>query len=221
MPTEQCHREETTMIELYSWATGNGRRASIMLEESGLPYTVRPMELSTKVQKEPWYMKLNPNGRIPAIVDRDGPEPVAVFESGAILLYLAEKSGRLLPPSGAARAETLKWLFFGTSNVSPMAMQVHWLQRLKDGGKPHANLDVYRDEVARLYGIMDRRLNEASYLAGDYSIADVAAYPWVYRHDMQGIDMKALPALADWFARVASRPQVKKGMNIPPRKDGL
>jgi glutathione S-transferase len=214
------------MIELYSWATGNGRRASIVLEESGLPYTVRPMELHTKVQKEPWYVALNPNGRIPAIVDRgegdrDGAEPVVVFESGAILVYVAEKSGRLLPTSGAKRAETLKWLFFGTSNVSPMAMQVHWLQRLKDDGKPHANLEVYRDEVERLYGILDRRLAQAPYLAGGYSIADIASYTWVHHHDLQGIDLMTLPHLADWFARVGSRPAVQKGMNTPPRTDGM
>jgi GSH-dependent disulfide-bond oxidoreductase len=209
------------MIELYSWATGNGRRASIMLEESGLPYTVHPMDLSTKVQKEPWYVAISPYGRIPAIVDRDPPEPVTLFESGAILIHLAEKSGKLLPPSGASRAETLKWLFFQTSNVGPMAMQVHWLARCRDNGEPHANLDVYRDEVRLLYGIMERRLAGAPYLAGEYSVADVAAYPWVFRHPMQDIDLAPFPALADWFARVGARPAVKRGMNIPPRKDGL
>ena len=214
------------MIELYSWATGNGRRASIMLEESGLAYTVRPMELQTKVQKEPWYLKINPYGRIPAIVDRgegdkDFAEPVVVFESGAILIYLAEKSGRLLPTAAPARAETLKWLFFQTSDVGPMAMQVHWLGRLKEAGKPHHTLDVYRDEVMTLYGIMDRRLGEAPYLAGDYSIADVAAYPWVFRHDMQEIDLATFTNLSAWFDRVAARPAVQRGMNIPARKDGL
>jgi GST-like protein len=209
------------MIDLYSWATGNGRRASIMLEESGLPYTVHPMELSTKVQKEPWFIKLNPYGRIPVIIDREPAEPVVLFESGAILIYLAEKSGRLLPSSGAARAETLKWLFFQTSDVGPMAMQVHWLARLRDNGEPHANLDVYRNEVTILYGIMDRRLGEAPYLAGDYSIADVAAYPWVFRHGMQGIDLASFPALADWLVQVAARPAVQRGMNIPPRGDGM
>lgn len=209
------------MLELYSWATGNGRRASIVLEESGLPYEVHPMELATKVQKEPWYVKLNPNGRIPTLLDHDGPEPIVVFESGAILLYAAEKSGKLLPKSGAARAETLKWLFFGTSNVSPMAMQVHWLQRLKDRGEPHHNLEAYRDEVTRLYGILDRRLAEAPYLADEYSIADIASFTWVHRHDLQGIDLAAFPKLANWFARVGARPQVKKGMNTPPRKDGM
>jgi GSH-dependent disulfide-bond oxidoreductase len=209
------------MIELYSWATGNGRRASIALEESGLPYTVHAMELSTKVQKEPWFIALNPYGRIPVIIDRDFAEPVVLFESGAILIHVAEKSGKLLPPSGAARAETLKWLFFGTSDISPMAMQVHWLMRLRDAGKPHPNLDVYRDEMKTLYGIMDRRLAEAPFLAGEYSIADIAAYPWVFRHDMQEIDLAPLANLSAWMARVASRPAVQRGMGISPRKDGM
>jgi glutathione S-transferase len=209
------------MIELYSWATGNGRRASIVLEESGLPYTVHTMELATKIQKEPWFIKLNPYGRIPVIVDRDFAEPVVLFESGAILIHVAEKAGKLLPSSGAARAETLKWLFFATSDISPMAMQVHWLQRLKDSGKPHDNLDVYRDEVKTLYSIMDRRLAETEYLAGDYSIADIAVYPWVHRHDMQEIDMTAFVNLSAWMKRVSARPAVQRGMNIPPRKDGM
>ena len=209
------------MIELYSWATGNGRRASIVLEESSLPYTVHPIELSTKMQKEPWFIKLNPHGRIPVIVDRDFVEPVVLFESGAILIHVAEKAGKLLPSSGSARAATLKWLFFSTSNISPMVMQVHWLVRLRDGGKPHPNLDVYRNEVLALYGILDRQLREGDYLAGDFSIADIAAYPWVYRHDMQDIDISAFPYLSDWLHRVGTRPAVQRGMMIPPRKDGL
>lgn len=209
------------MIDLYSWATGNGRRASIMLEESGLPYEVHPVELAKRVHKEAWFLALNPYGRIPVIVDRDHQEPIVLFESGAILLYLAEKSGRLLPHSPAARGEALKWLFFGTSSVGPTAMQVHWLARLKDAGKPHENLDIYRDELLLLYRIMDRRLREAPFLAGNYSIADIAAYPWLFRHAMQGIDMATLPRVASWMDRVAARPAVQKGMNIPPRTDGL
>ena len=209
------------MIELYSWATGNGRRASIMLEESGLPYEVHPIELSTKAQKQPWFLALNPYGRIPVIVDRDTTPPVVLFESGAILIHLAEKSGRLLPQAGAARAEVLKWLFFGTSSVSPMAMQVHWLIRCRDKGEAFANLEVYRSELATLYGIADRRLTQAPYLAGDYSIADIAAYPWVFRHRFQEIDMARFPALTAWLDRVAARPAVQRGMNIPPRGDGM
>lgn len=207
------------MIELYSWATGNGRRASIMLEESGLAYELHPMELGAKKQKEPWFLALNPYGRIPVIVDRD--PPVVLFESGAILVYLAEKSGRLLPTHPAARAEALKWLFFGTSSIGPTAMQVHWLVRRRDKGEPHTNLEIYRAELDTLYAIADRRLAEAPYLAGDYSVADIAAYPWIYRAGMQGIDLARFPALGAWMARVAARPAVQRGMNIPPRSDGM
>jgi GST-like protein len=214
------------MIELYSWATGNGRRASIALEETGLPYTAHAMELSTQVQKSDWFLAINPDGRIPAIVDRDGPDgqPVTVSESGAILVYLAEKAGKLLPRSGVARAETLKWLFVQTSDVSPMAMQVHWLGRARDSGLPavDAYFGIYMDEVKRLYGLMDRRLADAEYLGGDdYSIADIAAYPWVFRHPQQKISLDGMPHLTRWFKTVGARPAVQRGMQIPPRKDGL
>jgi GST-like protein len=214
------------MIELYSWATGNGRRASIALEETGLPYTVHPMELSTKVQKADWFLKINPDGRIPVIVDKDGGDgqPVTVSESGAILVYLAEKAGKFLPRSGAARAETLKWLFVQTSDVSPMAMQVHWLGNARDGGLPavDAYFGIYMDEVKRLYTLMDRRLADAEYLAGaEYSIADMAAYPWVFRHPQQKISLEGMPHLTRWFESVGARAAVQRGMQIPPRKDGL
>lgn len=216
------------MITLYSWATGNGRRASIMLEECGLPYELHAMELSTKVQKSDWYLKINPDGRIPAITDDDAGDgkPVTISESGAILMYLAEKSGKFMPRAGAARAEALKWLFIQTSNLSPMAMQVHWFGRAQEEGSgklPHAEtyFGIYGDEVRRLYGLMDRRLAQAEYLAGDYSIADMAAYPWVFRHPQQGISIDGLPHLSRWFAAVGARPAVKRGMQIPPRTDGL
>ena len=216
------------MITLYSWATGNGRRASIMLEECGLPYEVKPLELSTKIQKSEWYLKINPDGRIPAITDSDAGDgkPVTLSESGAILLYLAEKSGKFMPRSGAARGEALKWLFIQTSDVSPMCMQVHWLGRSQEEAKTKLpNVDVYfkvyQDEVKRLYGMMDKRLAEVDYLAGDYSIADMAAYPWVFRHPMQNISLDDMPNLRRWFNQVGARPAVQRGMQIPPRKDGM
>lgn len=217
------------MITLYSWATGNGRRASIMLEESGLPYEVKSMELATKVQKSDWYLKINPDGRIPAIVDSDAGDgkPVTISESGAILTYLAEKSGKLMPRNGAARAETLKWLFIQTSNLSPMCMQVHWLGRARDEGDPAlpsvgTYFKVYQDEVRRLYGLMDQRLAETEFLGGkEYSVADIAAYPWVFRYPQQDISLKSMPHLSRWFETVGARPAVKRGMQIPPRKDGL
>ena len=216
------------MITLYSWATGNGRRASIMLEECGLPYEVKAMELSTRVQKSEWYIKINPDGRIPAITDSDAGDgkPVTLSESGAILLYLAEKSGKFMPRSGAARGEALKWLFIQTSDVSPMCMQVHWLGRAQEESQTKLpNVDVYfkvyQDEVKRLYRMMDQRLAEAEYLAGDYSLADMAAYPWVFRHPMQNISLDDMPNLRRWFDQVGARPAVQRGMQIPPRKDGL
>jgi GST-like protein len=217
------------MITLYSWATGNGRRASIMLEETGLPYEVHSMELATKVQKKDWYLKINPDGRIPAIVDSDAGDgkPVTISESGAILVYLAEKSGKLMARAGSARAETLKWLFVQTSNVSPMAMQVHWLGRAQEEADIKLpNVDtyyaVYQDEVRRLYELMNRRLAETPFLGGEeYSVADIAAYPWVFRHPQQGIPLTPLPHLSRWFETVGARPAVKRGMQIPPRKDGL
>ena len=209
------------MIELYSWPTGNGRRASIMLEESGLPYTVHPINLSTKVQKQPWYLEIAPHGRIPVIIDDNGGERTVLFESGAILIYLAEKSARLLPAEGHGRAETLKWLFFATSDLSPMAMQVHRLTRLRDSGKQSHSLDEFRDELKNLYRIMDRVLVDRDCLAGEYSIADIAAYPWVYRHQLQQIEIGAFVNLAAWMKRIALRPAVQRGMNIPPRSDGL
>jgi glutathione S-transferase len=209
------------MIKLYSWPTGNGRRASIMLEESGLPYTVHAMDLSTKVQKQPWYIDLAPLGRIPVIVDDDGQDQIVLFESGAILIYLAEKAGRLLPAAAAARAETLKWLFFGTSNLSPLAMQVHRLTRLGTSGRPDHILNSYREDLTSLYDVMDRALADREFLAGDYSIADIAAYPWVYRHKLQEIQITPFANLLAWMTRIGARPAVQRGMNIPPRTDGM
>jgi GST-like protein len=212
------------MITLYAKATSNGRKASIMLEETGLPYEVRPMALERKEQKEAWFLEMNPNGRIPVITDDDGPdgEPVTVFESGAILMYLAEKSGRFLPTDPGVRARTLEWLFFVSSHLTFGAMQVHWLARLRDAGEPHPDLADWQDENARIYGVMDTGLSDGPYLAGaQYTIADIAAYPWIYRWDMQGIDMESFPRLKAWFETVGARDGVIRGLGVPPREDGL
>lgn len=208
------------MIDLYSWATGNGRRASIVLEESGLPYTVHPVNLMTKAQKGSWFSDLSPLQRIPVILDRSDPEPVVLFESGAILIYVAEKSGRLLPSSSAARATTLKWLFFATSDLSPLAMQVHRLVRREDRGAGN-HLEMLREQLGRYYLVLDDALADRDFLSGEYSIADIAAYPWIYRHNLQGIDLSPFPRLSAWMTRVGARPAVRRGMNIPPRSDGL
>jgi len=211
------------MITLYSKATSNGRKASIMLEEAGLDYTVRPMALEKMEQKEDWYLAINPNGRIPCIVDDDGPDggSVTLFESGAILQYLAEKSGKFLPASGAARAETLNWLYFATGHVTHTGLGVHWQIRCRDAGEEHAHLKIWQDENERVYGVLERALSERDYLAGDYSIADIAAYPWIFRWQMQEIDIDSYPGVKAWLARIASRPAVERGMNVPPRDDGL
>ncbi len=212
------------MITLYAKATSNGRKASIMLEETGLDYRVRPMALDRKEQKEPWYLEMNPNGRIPLITDDDGPggEAVTVFESGAILVYLAEKSGALLPKQTVARARAMEWLFFASTHLTFGAMQVHWLARARDQGQPHGDLAEWQDENARIYGVFEQGLNDGPYLAGaGYTIADIAAYPWIYRWDMQGIDFDAYPRLKAWFERVGARDAVIRGLGIPPRDDGL
>jgi len=210
------------MITLYSKATSNGRKASIMLEESGLDYQVHPMALAKKEQKEDWYLAINPNGRVPCITDDglDG-ESVAVFESGAILLYLAEKSGRLLPADPRARIDVLNWLFFASGHVTHAGLGVHWQVRNRDRGEEHAHLDVWQEENNRVYGVLERGLEGRDYLAGDYSIADVAAYPWIYRWDLQEIDLDRYPNVKAWLGRVGGRPAVQRGLQIPPRDDGF
>jgi GST-like protein len=211
------------MITLYSKATSNGRKASIMLEESGLPYAVRPMALDRKEQKEDWYLAINPNGRIPAIVDDDGPggQPVTVFESGAILIYLAEKSGLLLPQEPIGRTEVLKWLFFASGHVTHTGLCVHWQVRQRDAGLEHAHLAQWQAENNRVHGVLERALEGRNYLAGDYSIADIATYPWILRWEMQEIDLSAFPNVAAWLGRVGERPAVQRGLQIPPRDDGM
>ena len=217
------------MIDLYSRATPNGRKIAIALEETGLPYNVHPIDLSAKEQKRPEFLALNPNGRIPVIVDHDaggeddgegGGGSATVFESGAILIYIAEKSGRLLAADGVARVEALKWLFFGSSQVTHTAMQVHYLLRRKEAGEPFDNLTVYSDELDRLYGILDGLLADRPFLAGDeFTIADISNWTWVDRHEAHGISIAAYPRLADWLGRIKDRPATRRGYNIPPRDD--
>lgn len=209
------------MITLYSKATSNGRKASIMLEESGLKYAIRPMALEKKEQKQDWYLKINPNGRVPCIVDDDGPggEEVSVFESGAILQYLAEKCGKFLPVGGVARIEVLNWLYFAAGHVTHTGLCVHWQVRNRDTGEEHAHLNMWQEENNRVYGVINMGLEGRDYLAGDLSIADFAAYPWIYRYEMQEIDLDCYPNVRDWLVRVGERPAVKRGLQIPPRED--
>lgn len=212
------------MIDLYSRATPNGRKAAIALEESGLPYRVHAVDFARREQKSPEFLSLNPNGRIPVIVDRDpagpGEGPVALFESGAILFYIAEKSGRLLPKHPIERIEAIKWLFFASSQLTHTAMQVHWLVRLQADGKPAPHLDDYRVELRRLYGVLDGVLAGRKWLAGsEHSIADIAAWTWIERHATHGMVLESFPALLDWYARLDARPATRKGYDIPPRRD--
>ncbi|MEQ8229698.1 MAG: glutathione binding-like protein [Rhodospirillales bacterium] len=207
------------MIDLYTWATPNGRKASIMLEEVGLEYTTHEVNISKGEQHAPEFLKLSPNNRIPAIVDSDGPDgkPVSVFETGAILVYLAEKTGsELLPSAGRERIATFEWLMWQMGGVGPMFGQAHHFMFNPKEVVPYGQ-KRYHDETKRLYMVMnDRRLNETEYLAGDfYSIADIAVYPWVSRHERHEVDLNEFPNVKRWFDTISAREAVQKGMAVP------
>ncbi len=201
------------MIDLYTSPTPNGWKASIMLEEIGLPYTVKPIRLEMLEQKQAWYLNLNPNGRIPTIVDHDE-GGFAVFESGAILIYLAEKTGELMPQDRKGRSTVIQWLMFQMGGVGPMQGQANVFHRYAPEKIPYA-IDRYQKETKRLYAVLDRRLADHEYLAGDYSIADVATWPWVTLHGWAGVDIEDLPHLRRWIDKVGARPAVVKGRAIP------
>ncbi len=201
------------MIDLYTWTTPNGYKPLILLEELGLEYRVHPINISKGEQYTPEYLRLNPNGRIPAIVDRAGtPDEVVVFESGAILIYLAEKHRQFLPMSGQARASALTWLMFQMGGVGPMFGQLGHFLSAKE--KVEYAINRYRAETERLYGVLDKRLAEVPYLAGEYGIADMATYPWAAAIDRFGIDREKLPNVVRWLDAVAARPAVAKAMAI-------
>ncbi len=201
------------MIDLYTAATPNGWKASIMLEELALPYEVKRIDLGKLEQKEPWFLKINPNGRIPAIVDRDAGD-FAVFESGAILLYLAEKSGQLLPSDARARSVAIQWLMFQMGGVGPMQGQANVFYRYAPEKIQYA-IDRYHNECRRLYEVLDRRLGEVEYLAGDYGIADIATWPWVSIHGWAGVDVEGLDHLQRWIEAIGERPAVVAGRAVP------
>lgn len=204
------------MLDLYTWATPNGRKISIMLEECGLAYNVHPINISKNEQFAPDFLKISPNNKIPALVDSDGPSgrPFSVFESGAILWYLAEKTGKFLPSDPAGRSVTLQWLMFQMGGLGPMLGQAHHFRRFAPEQVPYA-IKRYTDETARLYGVIDKRLGEAEYLAGDYSIADMASYPWISRHEWQGQKLEDHSNLKRWFDAISARPAVQRGMAVP------
>jgi len=204
------------MIDLYTAATPNGKKISIMLEETGLEYKINKINLRESEQKEEWYLKINPNGRIPAIVDRDEND-LAVFESGAILIYLAEKAEMLLPIDKEGRTRVIQWLMFQVAGVGPMQGQANVFYRYTQEKIQYA-IDRYQNEANRLYSVLDKQLQEKEYLSGDYSIADIAHWPWINAHEWAGIDLDKYTNLKRWHKTVGKRPAVKKGENIPPRK---
>jgi GSH-dependent disulfide-bond oxidoreductase len=214
------------MIDLYSYRTSNGRKASIMLEEIGLPYKLHVVDITQGEQDAAEFRALNPNGRIPAIIDHDGPDgmPYGLFESGAILMYLADKTGRLLPPPEqmSARYRVIEWLMFQMGGIGPIFGQAfHFLHQTPDDAPEGAiayGRERYGAEVLRLCRVMEARLGESRFLGGDdYSIADIACFPWVALHGWFGIDMAALPALKRWAETIGARPAVRRGMDVPTR----
>ena len=203
------------MIDLYTAATPNGWKASITLEELDLPYELHAIDLSSGEQKKPWFTAINPNGRIPAIVDRDNGD-FAVFESGAIMLYLAEKTGRLLPKDEKERSRVVQWLMFQMGGVGPMMGQANVFTRYFPEHLPAA-IERYRREGRRLFEVLDSHLADREWLAGDYSIADIANWSWVHTYEWPGIDIGGLDDLKRWMDQIAARPAVQKGVQMPPR----
>lgn len=201
------------MIDLYSAATPNGHKASIALEELALPYTLHVIDLSSNEQKQPWFLKINPNGRIPAIIDRDE-DDFAVFESGAILIYLAEKAGQLLPTDKKGRSRVLQWLMFQMGGIGPMMGQANVFYRYFPE-KIQPAIDRYQGETRRLFRVLDGHLRDHEYLAGDYSIADIANWAWVRTHQWSGVAVDDLPHLKRWIESIAARPAVQRGIERP------
>jgi glutathione S-transferase/GST-like protein len=201
------------MIDLYTAATPNGWKASITLEELELPYDLHVLDLGGGEHKRPWFLKINPNGRIPAIVDRAEGD-FAVFESGAIMVYLAEKTGRLLPSDAKGRSRVLQWLMFQMGGVGPMMGQANVFTRYFPEQIPPV-IERYRREGRRLFEVLDGHLADNEWLAGDYSIADIANWSWVHIHEWPGIPVEGLPHLQRWMAAVAARPAVQKGVKTP------
>lgn len=204
------------MIEVYSWATPNGHKVHIMLEECGLAYRAIPVNIGAGEQFSPAFLAISPNNKIPAIVDPDGPDgqPISLFESGAILLYLAAKTGRLLPEGLRERWEVLQWLMFQVGGVGPMLGQAHHFRIYAPERLPYA-VDRYTNEAKRLYGVLDKRLARSRYIGGaGYSIADIAVFPWLRSWKNQGIDWADYPHLKGWFDEIGARPAVRRGVEV-------
>jgi GST-like protein len=208
------------MIDLYTWTTPNGHKIHIMLEETGLPYTAHGVDIGTGDQFTPEFLKISPNNKIPAMVDRDGPggKPYAVFESGAMLMYLADKTGKFLPKETAARYDVIQWLMFQMGGVGPMLGQAHHFRGYAPEQIPYA-INRYTNEARRLYGVMDRRLAGGDWFAGDYSIADMAIFPWLRSWERQGVVMDEYPNVKRWFEAMNARPAVQRGLMVLKDKE--
>jgi len=200
------------VIDLYTWTTPNGRKASIMLEEVGLPYTVHAVDIGKDEQFKPDFLKISPNNKIPAIVDRD--TGLTLMESGAILIYLADKTGQLMPKSGEGRYKVIEWLMWQMAGAGPMLGQVHHFVKYNPGKAPYAE-ERFVKEAQRLYKVLDAQLGKHEYVAGDYSIADIAIWPWISRFEWQTIDLDAYPNVKRWYLAIAGRPAVQKGYQVP------
>lgn len=204
------------MIDLYYWTTPNGHKITIFLEETGLPYTIKPVNIGKGDQFKPEFLKISPNNRIPAIVDNDpadGGAPISVFESGAILEYLADKTGKFLPRDGRGRVEVMQWLFWQMGGLGPMLGQNHHFRGYAVEKITYA-IERYTKETERLYGVLDERLADREYAAGEYSIADMACYPWIVLHERQSMDLNDFPNLKRWFEKIQQRDAVKRAYAI-------
>ncbi len=207
------------MIDFYTWSTPNGRKVSILLEELGLPYNTHAINISKDEQFTPEFLAVSPNNKIPAI--RDNETGIALFESGAIMIYLAEKTGRFLPASGEARARVLEWLMWQMGGVGPIYGQVHHFVKFNAGKAPYAE-ERFSKEANRLYGVLDKRLSDNEFVAGaDYSIADMAIWPWTSRFEWQQIDLGQYPNVSRWYKTLAARDAVQKGYHVPVEQPGI
>lgn len=203
------------MIDLYAWPTPNGFKVSIFLEETDTPYRVIPINIREGDQFKPDFLKISPNNKMPAIVDTEGPDgqPYPLFESGAILMYLAEKTGRFMPADTAERYRVIEWLMFQMGGIGPMLGQTHHFRQYAPEKIPYA-IDRYTNEAGRLYGVLDRRLGETEYLAGAYSIADMATFPWLRSYERQGQNLDDFPNVKRWFTAINARPAVQRGLEL-------
>jgi GST-like protein len=206
------------MIDLYTWSTPNGRKISIALEEMELAYAVHPVNIGKGEQFGPDFLNISPNNKIPAIVDRDN--GMGVFESGAILMYLADKTGRFLPQAGEPRLRVIEWLMWQMSAIGPMLGRAHSFLHYNPGKAPFAE-EWFATEARRLYGVLDRRLAGSGFMAGEYSVADIATFPWIARHGWQRIDLNDYRHVKDWYLRIAARPAVIRGYAVPDASVGI